>query len=75
MARIHAHTRGKSHSARPTSKDAPSWLTHSQGEVSSLVVQLSKEGLTSSEIGIRLRDEYAIPLVKPVARQKHYQGI
>lgn len=66
MARIHAHTRGKSHSTRPTSKDAPSWLSHSQGEISSLVVQLSKEGLTSSEIGIRLRDEYAIPLVKPV---------
>ena len=70
MARIHAHTHGKSHSVRPTSKDTPSWITHSQGEVSSLVVQLSKEGLTSSEIGSRLRDEYAIPLVKPILGKK-----
>jgi small subunit ribosomal protein S15 len=66
MARIHAHTHGKSHSTRPTSRDAPSWIKYKPSEVSSLVVQLSREGLTSSEIGIRLRDEYAIPLVKPI---------
>src|SRR2546421_10050894 len=66
MAPTHAYTRSKSHSTHTTSKDIPSWLTNRQGEVYSLVVQLSKEGLTSSEIGIRLRDEYAIPLVKPV---------
>jgi small subunit ribosomal protein S15 len=66
MARIHAPTRGKSHSTRPTSKNTPSWLTQKQGDVFSLVVQLSKEGVNSSEIGARLRDEFAIPLVKPV---------
>jgi small subunit ribosomal protein S15 len=66
MARIHAHTHGKSHSVRPTSKDVPSWITQSHSEISSLVVQLSKKGLTSSEIGNRLRDEYAIPLIKPI---------
>jgi small subunit ribosomal protein S15 len=27
---------------------------------------LSKEGLTPSDIGIQLRDEYAIPLSKPI---------
>ncbi|HEX2014644.1 MAG TPA: 30S ribosomal protein S15, partial [Nitrososphaera sp.] len=26
MARIHVHTRGKSHSTRPTSKISPPWL-------------------------------------------------
>lgn len=66
MARMHSPTHGKSHSTRPTSKNTPVWLTQSQGDVFSLVVQLSKEGLTSSEIGVRLRDEYGIPLVKPV---------
>jgi|SRR5437763_3509495 small subunit ribosomal protein S15 len=66
MARIHAHTHGKSHSTRPTSTDAPSWLTYSPAEVSSIVVQLAKEGMTSNEIGTRLRDEYAIPLIKPI---------
>ncbi|HEX7208888.1 MAG TPA: 30S ribosomal protein S15 [Nitrososphaeraceae archaeon] len=66
MARIHAHTHGKSHSTRPTSKDVPSWLTESQEKVSSLIVGLGKEGITPSEIGLRLRDEYAIPLAKPI---------
>jgi small subunit ribosomal protein S15 len=66
MARIHAHTHGKSHSVRPASKNTPPWITQSQGEISSLVVQLSKEGLTPSEIGIRLRDIHGIPLIKSV---------
>jgi small subunit ribosomal protein S15 len=66
MARIHAHTHGKSHSVRPASKNTPPWITQSQGEISSLVVQLSKDGLTPSEIGIRLRDIHGIPLIKSV---------
>jgi small subunit ribosomal protein S15 len=35
-------------------------------EVSSLVISLSKEGLSPSEIGLDLRDNHAIPLVKPI---------
>jgi small subunit ribosomal protein S15 len=35
-------------------------------EVSSLVMSLSKEGLSPSEIGLNLRDHHAIPLVKPI---------
>jgi small subunit ribosomal protein S15 len=66
MVRMHTPTHGKSHSTRPTSRNTPVWLTQSQGDVFSLVVQLSKEGLTSSEIGVHLRDEYGIPLVKTV---------
>ena len=66
LARIHSHRKGKSHSTRPTSKRAPSWVTHSPEEVEALIVKLAKSGLKPSEIGIRLRDEYGIPLVKPV---------
>jgi small subunit ribosomal protein S15 len=66
MARIHAHTRGKSHSTRPASPSLPTWLTMTPGEVSSLVISLSKEGLSPSEIGLNLRDHHAIPLVKPI---------
>lgn len=39
-------------------------MTHS--ELSSLIVRLSKDGLTPSAIGTKLRDEYGIPLVKTV---------
>ena len=31
-----------------------------------MVVKLSKDGLSPSEIGLSLRDQHAIPLVKPI---------
>lgn len=66
MARIHSHRHGKSHQTRPTSKRAPNWLTYSADDVTAMVVKLAKEGVPPSAIGIRLRDEYGIPLVKPL---------
>jgi small subunit ribosomal protein S15 len=65
MARIHAHRKGKSHSSRP-SKFVASWVTMDKNEVASLVAKMAKDGLGPSEIGIKLRDEYGIPLVKPI---------
>ena len=65
MARTHAHTHGKSHTIRPTSKNAPSW-TIANEDIISKIVDFGKEGLTASEIGLRLRDEFAVPLVKPI---------
>lgn len=66
MARIHVHTHGKSHSTRPTSKGPALWVNQNRDQISALVVDLAKEGLSPSEIGLRLRDAYAIPLVKPI---------
>jgi len=66
MARIHAHTRGKSHSTRPSTHTLPTWVSTPSSELSSLIVQLSKEGLNPSGIGIKLRDEHNIPLSKPI---------
>ena len=66
MARIHVHTHGKSHSTRPSSKGSPAWLTQSREEVSAIVVKLGREGLSASEIGLAFRDQYGIPLVKPI---------
>jgi small subunit ribosomal protein S15 len=66
MARIHTHTHGKSHSTRPTSKDPAPWISQNRDQISALVVELAKEGLSPSEIGLRLRDVHGIPLVKPV---------
>jgi len=41
-------------------------MNQSRDQVSSLVVKLSKDGLSPSEIGLKLRDEHGVPLVKPV---------
>jgi small subunit ribosomal protein S15 len=66
MARIHVHTHGKSHSTRPTSKAPAPWLSQNRDQISALIIELAKEGLSPSEIGLRLRDVNGIPLVKPV---------
>ncbi|MCD6243054.1 30S ribosomal protein S15 [Candidatus Bathyarchaeota archaeon] len=58
--------KGKSHSTRPVSKRPPSWCKYTPEEVEALVIKLAKEGHPPSIIGTILRDQYAIPLVKPI---------
>ncbi len=69
MGRLHSHRHGKSHSIRPVTVRAASWITQSPQEVEELVVKYSKEGLTPSQIGIRLRDQHSIPLAKPITKK------
>ena len=64
MTRIHSHRRGKSQSTRPSSKRAPTWVNYSQDEIVATISKLAKEGLTPSQIGLRLRDEYGVPNTK-----------
>ena len=66
MARTHAHTHGKSHSTRPATKDAPNWISIKPKEITEIIIKLAKDGFSPSEIGLKLRDEYNIPLVKPI---------
>lgn len=58
--------KGKSHSRRPVSKRVPAWCKYSAEEVEAFVVKLAKEGQTPSKIGVTLRDQYGVPLVKSV---------
>ena len=69
MGRLHSHRHGKSHSIRPATLRAPSWISQSSSEVEELVVKYAKEGLSPSQIGIKLRDQYSIPLVKPITKK------
>ena len=66
MGRLHTHNHGKSQSTRPIELKKPSWVTQSPKEVEEIIIKYGKDGLTSSQIGIKLRDQYAIPLVKPI---------
>lgn len=66
MARIHSHRHGKSHQTRPTSKRPPAWVTATPEEVKSTILKLAKEGLKPSQIGVALRDDYGVPLIKPI---------
>jgi small subunit ribosomal protein S15 len=58
--------KGKAHQIRPVSKRPPSWCKYQPEEVEALVIKLAKEGNPPSRIGTILRDQYAIPLVKPI---------
>ncbi|MCS7120509.1 MAG: 30S ribosomal protein S15 [Nitrososphaerota archaeon] len=56
--------KGKTHSTRPLSRRSPAWLKYTSEEVEALVVKLAREGNSPSKIGVILRDQYGIPLVK-----------
>ena len=58
--------KGKSHSTRPVSRRPPNWCKYQPEEVEAFIIKLSKEGHNMSAIGTILRDQYAIPLVKPI---------
>jgi len=58
--------KGKSHSIRPVSRRPPNWCKYQPEEVEAFVIRLAKEGHSLSSIGTILRDQYAIPLVKPI---------
>jgi len=69
MGRLHTHNHGKAHSTRPSQVKVPSWINQDPKEVEELIIKYAKEGLTSSQIGIKLRDQYSIPLVKPIIKK------
>ena len=66
MGRLHTHNHGKSHSTRPVDLKKPSWVTQSPKEIEEMIIKYGKDGLPPSMIGIKLRDQHAIPLVKPI---------
>lgn len=66
MGRLHTHNHGKSHSTRPITLKKPSWISQTPKEIEEMITKYGKEGLTPSQIGIKLRDQHAIPLAKPI---------
>ena len=48
---------------------APSWITLTPAEIEALVIKYAKDGLTPSQIGIKLRDQHSIPLIKPITKK------
>ena len=64
MARIHARRKGKSGSTRAIRKKHPEWSSLNPREIESRIVELVKSGKSTSEIGMILRDQYAVPNVK-----------
>jgi len=74
MARMYARRRGVSGSVRPLRTEAPDWSNQNKEQIEKLVVDMKKQGLQSAEIGLILRDKYAVPSVK-LATGKRVDGI
>ncbi len=64
MARMYSRKKGKAGSKKPLKKVKPSWLRYKPKEVELLIAKFAKDGKTSSQIGLILRDSYGIPNVK-----------
>jgi len=70
MARIHARRRGKAGSKKPLSEPTPKWVQYKSDEVESLVLKLAKQGMSTSMIGLTLRDSYGVPDVEKITKKK-----
>lgn len=69
MARMHSGAKGRASSKKPAELK-PSWVRYKQKEVEMLVMKLARQGMSSSQIGLHLRDSYGIPSVKAVTGKK-----
>ena len=70
MARIHARRKGRSGSTHPMRDKHPEWSALNPREIEARVIELAKAGKSTSEIGIILRDQYAVPDVKIATGKK-----
>ena len=69
MGRLHSHNYGKSHSTRPQDPKPPSWIKQDTKEIEELIIKYAKDDLSASQIGVKLRDQHSIPLVKPIIKK------
>jgi small subunit ribosomal protein S15 len=70
MARMHARRKGKSGSTHLIRKKHPEWSSLNPREIESRIIELAKNGKSTSEIGMILRDQYAVPDVKIATGKK-----
>ena len=68
---MHARRKGKSGSAHPVDrKKHPNWSALNPREMETRILELAKAGKSTSEIGMVLRDQYAVPDIKIATGKK-----
>lgn len=70
MARMHARRKGKSGSTHPIRDKHPEWSALNPREIKSRTIELAKAEKSTSEIGLILRDQYAVPDIKVATGKK-----
>ena len=70
MVRMYGNGKGISKSSIPYKKKAPRWLNVDSTEVIKQIEALAKKGYKPSQIGVILRDNFAIPQAKLITGAK-----
>ncbi len=70
MARMHARRRGISRSVRPYRTQAPEWSNTDKEAIIKQIVDLRRQGSSTAEIGLVMRDKYGVPSVKLATGKK-----
>lgn len=63
---MHSTGHGRSESIKPYETAFPTWLAKPVDEIKADVVQMANKGVSSTDIGTRLRDEYGVGNPKDV---------
>ena len=73
LAKMHTRRKGSSKSSHVNRKTPPDWMATSPQDIEKLVVKSRNQGLSSSQIGIVLRDKYGVPDVEVATGKKLVQ--
>jgi small subunit ribosomal protein S15 len=66
MAKLHSKKKGKSGSNPPKKEGSPEWSSYTKEEVEEIIRKLAREGVPPTKIGLTLRDQYSVPLVRRI---------
>ena len=70
MARMHTRRKGQAGSTKPIRTEPPKWSNTNRDEIENTIQQLGSNGISSSKIGMILRDRYGVPDVTLVTGKK-----
>lgn len=70
MARMHSGKRGKSGSTKPYRTSPPEWVEYQPRELENIILELAKKGENPSVMGAILRDQYGIPSVRLLTKER-----
>ena len=73
MARMHSRRRGQSSSRKPYRTQKPDWIEADKQKITSLIVERYNKGISTSRIGIELRDMHGVPDLKTAFGTSMYE--
>ncbi len=69
MSRMHVGRKGRASSKKPLAIEPQKWIQYKPAELKEIIVKLAKQGLQSSQIGLKLRDQYGVPSVRAITKK------